>query len=102
MAGTKTVHKRHFRRYEQFPLLYGQETSKEIDSVPSPLFTGEYEINANKAKFQLKTIEVKEIRAAFSKIKTAKSLEIDNIFSYFLKTALSFIENAALAFLESS
>ena len=51
-----------------------------------------------KAKFNFRTIEVKEVRAAFAKIKTAKSFGIDNIFSYFLKLALPFIENS-LAFL---
>ena len=70
----------------------------KIDFVPNPLLTGEYEVNANKAKFNFKTIEVKEIRAAFAKIKTAKSFGIDNISCYFLKLALPFIENS-LAFL---
>ena len=51
-----------------------------------------------KAKFSFKTIEVKEIRAAFAKIKTKKSFGIDNISSYSLKLALPFIENT-LAFL---
>ena len=57
----------------------------------------EYEVIANKAKFNFKTIEVKEIRAAFAKINTAKSFGIDNISSYFFN-ALPFIDNS-LAFL---
>ena len=54
-------------------------------------------VNANKAKFNFRTIEVKEFRAAFAK-KTARSFGIDDISSYFLKLALPFIENS-LAFL---
>ena len=76
----------------------GKKLADKIDSVPNPLLTGEYEVNANKAKFNFRTIEVKEVRAAFAKIKTAKSFGIDNISSYFLKLALPFIENS-LAFL---
>ena len=48
----------------------GKELAAKIDSVPNPLLTGKYEVNANKAKFIFRTIEVKEIRAAFTKIKT--------------------------------
>ena len=72
----------------------GKELADKIDSVPKPLLTGEYEINANKAKFNFRTIKVKEVRAAFAKIKTTKSFGIDNISSYFLKPALPFIENS--------
>ena len=67
----------------------GEELADKIDPVPNPLLTGEYEVNKNKAKFNFKTTEVKEIRAAFAKIKTAKSFGIDNISSYFFKASLT-------------
>ena len=62
----------------------GKELADKIDSVPNSLFTGEHEVNGNKAKFNFRTIEVKEIRAVLAKIITAKSFGIDNISSYFL------------------
>ena len=57
------------------------------------LLSGEYEVNKDKAKFQFKIIELKDIRDAF-----AKSFGIDNISSYFMKLALPYIENS-VAFL---
>ena len=99
VAGNETVHKKGISdAMNNFFCSIGKELADKIDPVPNPLLTGEYEVNANKAKFDFKTIEVKEIRAAFAKIKTAKSFGIDNICSYFLKLALPFIERS-LAFL---
>ena len=98
-AGTETVHKKGTSdAMKNFFCSIGKELADKIDSVPNPLLTGEYEVNGNKAKFNFRTIEVKEIRAAFAKIKTAKSFGTDNISSYFLKLALPFMENS-LAFL---
>ena len=98
-AGTETVHKKGIAEaMNNFFCSVGKELADKIDFVPNPLLTGEYEVNANKAKFNFKTIKVKEIRAAFAKIKTAKSFGTDNISSYFLKLALPIIENS-LAFL---
>ena len=55
-----------------------------------------------RAEFNFKTIEVKDIRAAFAKVKTAKSFGIDNISSYFLKLALPFIGNSLAALFNTS
>ena len=79
-AGTETVHKKGISdAMNNFFCSIGKYLADKIDSVPNPLLTGEYEVNANKAKFNFRTIEVKEVRAAFAKIKTAKSFGIDNI-----------------------
>ena len=78
--------------------MIGQDLADKIDPVPNPLLSGDYEVNKNQAKFSFKTIGVQKIRAAFAKVKTAKSFGTDNISSYFLKLALPFIENS-LAFL---
>ena len=69
--------------------------------LSNPLLSGEYEVNKDKAKFHFKAIELKDIRDAFSKVKTAKSFGTDNISSYFMKLALPYIENS-LAFLFST
>ena len=45
-------------------------------------------------KFRFKAIELKDIRDAFAKVKTTKSLGVDNISSYFLKLALPYIVNS--------
>ena len=45
-----------------------------------------------------RSIELKDIRDAFAKVKTAKSFGIDNISSYFMKLALPYIDTS-LAFL---
>ena len=51
-------------------------------------------MNKTKAEFNFSTIDVLEIRDASAKVKTAKSFEIDNISSYFLKLAVPIIENS--------
>ena len=76
----------------------GRELADKIQPAINPLLSGEYEINNDKAKFHFKAVELKDIRDAFAKVKTAKSFGIDNISSYFLKLALPYIENS-LAFL---
>ncbi len=50
--------------------------------------SGDYEINKSKTKLNLKSIEIREIRAAVAKIKTLKNSGVDNISSHFLKLAL--------------
>ena len=70
----------------------------KIQPAANPLLSGEYEINKDKAKFHFKTIELKDIRDAFAKVKPAKSFGTDNISSYFMTLALPYIENS-LAFL---
>ena len=69
-----------------------------MQSAANPLLSGEYEINKDKTKFNFKTIEVKDIRDVFAKVKTTMSFGNDNIFSYLLKLALPYIGNS-LAFL---
>ena len=76
----------------------GRELADKIQPAINPLLSGEYEVNKDKAKFHFKTVELKDIRDAFAKVKTAKSFGIDNISSYFMKLALPYIENS-LAFL---
>ena len=68
----------------------------DIAPAPNSLLSGDYEINANKVKFHLRTIEVQEIRDAFAKAKASKNSGTDNIVCYFLKLALPFIESLLL------
>ena len=75
----------------------GKDLAKDIDPVPNPLLSGDYQINNERKVFQFKTIDVKEIRAAVAKIKTTKGSGNDNISSYFLKLAMPLIEDS-LAF----
>ena len=98
-SGREIVHKNGISNaMNSFFCSIGQDLADKIDPVPNPLLSGDYEVNKNQAKFSFKTIGVQEIRAAFAKVKTAKSFGTDNISSYFLKLALPFIENS-LAFL---
>ena len=55
----------------------------KIQPAANTLLSGEYEFNKDKAKFNFKTIEVKDIRDAFAKVKTTMSFGNDNIYSYF-------------------
>ena len=70
--------------------------------TPNPLPPIDYDINMDKAKFSVRAIGIEEIREATAKIKTAKSIGIDSISSFFLKLALSFIENSLAALFNTS
>ena len=76
----------------------GKDLADKIQPAINPLLSGEYEVNKDKGRFNFKTVELKDIRDAFAKVKTSKSFGIDKILSYFLKLALSYIGNT-LAFL---
>ena len=54
--------------------------------------------NKGKGKFHFMTIELKDIRDAFAKIKTIKSFRIDKISSYCMKLDLPYTQTS-LAFL---
>ena len=96
--GTETVHKKETSNaMNNFFCSVREDLTNEIAPVPNPLLSGDYEVNKNKAEFNFKTIEVADIRAAFAKIKTAKSFGIDNISSFFLKLALPFFEKSVAA-----
>ena len=98
-SGTETRNKKDVSNsMNNFFCTIGRELADKIQPAINPLLTGEYEVNKDKAKFHFKTIELKVIKDAFSKVKTAKSFGIDNISSYFMKLALPYIENS-LAFL---
>ncbi len=94
-SDNKTVHKKDIsNEMNSFFCSIGKELADKIDFVPNPLLTADYEVNKHKAMFHFKSIKVEEIRAAFAKIKTAKSFGVDNVSSYFLKLALPLIENS--------
>ena len=50
-----------------------------MQPATNPLLSGEYEIKKDKVKFNFKTIELKDIRDAFAKVKTAKSFGTGNV-----------------------
>ena len=101
--GTETVHKKEISNVmNNFFCSVGKDLANKIAPVPNPLLSGDYEVNKDRAEFNFKTIEVKDIRAAFAKVKTAKSFGIDNISSYFLKLALPFIGNSLAALFNTS
>ena len=81
-----------------FSCTIGRDLADKIQPAANLLLSDEYEVNEGKAKLYLKTIKLKDIRDAFAKTKTTKSLGIDNISNYFMKLALPYIENS-LAFI---
>ena len=87
---------------DNFFCTIGRELANKIQPAINPLLSGEYEVNKDKAKFHFKTVELKDIRDAFAKVKTAKSFGIDNISSYFMKLALPYIENSLAFFFNTS
>ena len=98
-SGTETRNKTDISNaMNNFFCTIGRDLADKIQLAANPLLSGEYEVNKDKAKFNFKTIELKDIRDAFAKAKTTKSFVVDNISSYFLKLALPYIENS-LAFL---
>ena len=72
----------------------GRDLADKISATPNPLLSGNFKINKTNAKFHFRTIQVQEVRDAFTTVKTAKSFGVDNISSFFLKLALPSIENS--------
>ena len=98
-SGTETKNRKDVSNaMNNFFCTIGRELADEIQPASNPLLSGEYEVNKDKAKFHFTAIELKDIRDAFAKVKTAKSFGTDNISSYFMKLALPYIEKS-LAFL---
>ena len=56
-----------------FFCIIGRDLADKIQLAANPLLSDEYEVNKDKAKFHLKTIELKDIRDAFAKVKTEPS-----------------------------
>ena len=101
--GTETTHKKGISNaMNNFFCSVGKDLANKIAPVPNSLLSGDYEIIKDKAKFSFRTVEVKDIRAAFAKIKTAKGFGIDNNSSFFPKLALPFIENSLAALFNTS
>ena len=98
-SGTETRNKKDVSNaMNNFFCTIGRDLADKIQLAANPLLSGEYVVNKDKTKFIFKTIELKDIRDAFAKVKTTKSFGVDNISSYFLKLALPCIE-ISLAFL---
>ena len=72
----------------------GKELADKIEPLLNPLLTGDYEINKDKTIIKFKTIEIRDIRVAFAKIKNSTGFGADNISSYLLKIVLPFIEKS--------
>ena len=88
-SGTETRNKKDVSNaMNNFFCTIGRDLADKIQLAANPLLSGEYEVNKDKAKFNFKTIELKDIRDAFAKVKTTKSFGVGNISSYFLKLAL--------------
>ena len=102
-SGTETRNKEDISNaMNNFFCTIGSDLADKIQPAANPLLSGEYEVNKDKAKFHFKTIELKDIRDAFAKVKTAKSFGIDNISSYFMKLALPYIDTSLASLLNTS
>ena len=72
----------------------GKALAEEIDHIPNPLLSGDYQLNPGNLMFELKPIGLQDIREAIGKIKTSMGSGVDGISTFFLKFALSAIENS--------
>ena len=72
----------------------GKALAVEIGDTPNPLLSGECQLNPGNLMFELEPIGLQDIREAIVQIKTSKGSGVDGISSFFLKFALSAIENS--------
>ena len=72
----------------------GDELADKIEESPNSLLRGDYIENARNLSFHFYKINDLHVRDAISKIKTSKVFRNDNISSYFLKLASSYINNS--------
>ena len=52
----------------------GSDLADKILPAANPLLSGEYEVNIDKAKFNFKIIELKNIRDAFARLEQQRAL----------------------------
>ena len=84
-SGLETVHRNDIPdAMNSYFCSVGKDLADKISPVANPLLSGGFEMNKTKAKFHFRTIEVQEIRDAFAKVKTVKSVGTDNILCQFL------------------
>ena len=67
---------------------------RKIEYNPNILLFGDFNVNSEEKCFRFKTIDVRNIRDAIGKIITSTGFSTDNISSYFLKSAMPYIENS--------
>ena len=73
-SGTETWNKKDVSKaMNNFFCTIGRDVADKIQPVANPFLSGEYEVKKDKAKFHFKTIELKDIRDVFVKVKTTKS-----------------------------
>ena len=71
----------------------GTELASKIDHSSNPLLSGDYHVNQRLKIFNCRPINAQDIRDALAKAKTTNNLGHDNVFYFFLKLALPYIEN---------
>ena len=76
-SGTETHNKKDVSKaMNNFFCTIGRDLADKIQLTASPILSGEYEANKDKAKFNFSTIELKDIRDAFAQVKQKKALEL--------------------------
>ena len=81
-SGAETRDKKNIsNEINKFFFTLGREIADTVQPAANPFLSGEYEVNKDKTKFHFRTIELKDIRDAFAKVKTTTSFGIDNISS---------------------
>ena len=74
-SGTETRNKKDVSNaMNNFFCTIGRDLADKIQLAANPLLSGEYEVNKDKAKFNFKTIELKDIGDAFAKAKQERAL----------------------------
>ena len=65
-----------------------QKLSEKMPHAENPLLHGDFSLNKNSTRFQLRAITPADLMKARQKFKVSKSFGIDGIFSYFLKIGM--------------
>ena len=83
-----------FQSMNSFSCSIGKDLASSIEGGYNPLLLCDYFLNSNFAKFTFNSIQVQQIREAIGKLKASRSFGDNGISSYFLKLAMSFIEDS--------
>ena len=79
-----------------------KDSASNIEGGYDPLIFCDYFLNSNAAKFALKSIHAEQIREAIGKLRKSKSSGDVGISSYFLKSAMPFIEDSLVYLFNTS
>ena len=91
-----------FETMNDFFCSIGRNLADKIENSPNPLLSGDYEVNPLNRKFKFNSVSIQDISKEIYKLKKSKSFGDDGISTFFIKSAMPYIENSLVYLFNTS